>query len=143
MIPRTQPAKHLQQGVWRLGGRDINRSHFVFLRQGLKLVCTSHTSRSQTFKSAFASGQQWFCFFVPLPVPPETALTPARSTLCTFPRIQVPRLEDTFPINHLYCTPIVRGSQPGLSSHACWADFVCCLQPLIPALIVGLCIIAT
>lgn len=35
-------------------------------------------------------------------VPPEAAPTPAHSALCTFPRIQVPRLEDTLPINHLY-----------------------------------------
>lgn len=74
-------------------------------------------------------------------VPPEAAIL--HPTLCTFPRIQVPRLEDTSPINQRYCTPVLRESQPGLNSHACWADSVCCLQPLIPALIVGLCIIAT
>lgn len=114
----------------------------------MKLVCNSHGSRKQTSANsnqAFFSLCLWTTVDLPLlstpTVAPEAAIL--HPTLCTFPRIQVLGLEDTSPINHRYCTPILRESQPGLNSPACPADSVCCLQPLIPALIVGLCIIAT
>lgn len=74
--------------------------------------------------------------------PPEAATPRPSPTPCTSPRIQALRPERYLPINHLCSTPDhVRESQTqkGLNHHAHRADSVCCLQPLFPALIVGLC----
>lgn len=121
-----------------------------FLRQRLNLACTNHTCPKQPGVQLFCSPCCWATTTTSLPLlstptPPPGAASPY-STLFTFPRIENLRPKrDASPINHLYCTPIILRSQTqetGFNSHTHRADSVCCLQPLIPALIVGLCIIA-
>lgn len=101
----------------------------------MKLFCHNHTSRKQTSTNsneAFCSLCLWTAVDLPLlstpTVPPEAAiLHPPHPVYLS--QNTGPQAGDTSPINHCYGTPVLRESQPGLNSHACWADSVCCLQP--------------